>query len=303
MDYITTIETSVEFNSGCTYMINKETNIRRDIETHFLNRCFKSFYIIEILNITTGHAARIISTNTKATCILTVVFECLVKQYIKNGIVANVEICVSEGLRCGVNENLSVTFPQSTNNQILYQDQLVPVRIGDKVTYKPTAEKVAVLGSILLPLNETPVYKLTGLLKKPTFIPNYIEMIRQQNNLLQKDNTSKFRKLLNSYNDVDNTGTDILIEIAKTKTQNIDVTGYWKKNLKADCDKCLYIHSTSPPPDGEFIELSVHKAFEEFLKSCFSERQGLIDLTKIYSDEKLFNQAETIWTLMKKNKL
>ncbi len=196
-----------------------------------------------------------------------------------------------------------MAFSKSPTTQILSEGQIVPTRVGDKIDYKTNTDKVGILGSILLPLATTTVYKLTGTLDltNKTIFNHYLDVISNQDKLIKKD-SEKFIKLLNSYDTVKNNGIDIIKIIKDAEKDTVNITGYWSKNLKTDCHLCLYNRVVATGVD-EYIEITTIDAFLSMIKECIHTRQGIIDLTDTYSNEKIYKQCENVWQLMKRNKL
>ena len=94
----------------------------------------------------------------------------------------------------------------------------------------------------------------------------------------------------------------MLKHIKDAEKSPVDITGFWKKNLKTDCHLCLYDKSTSIGTN-EYIEITTIDAFLSMIKECIHTRQGIIDLTDTYSNEKMYKQCENVWQLMERNKL
>lgn len=296
-------QVTLEFNSPCLYISNKESNIMKDLNNMYKNRCYGGYYITNIKKIINTSNARTINTNPTCICIVNVCFEADVKHYYTESIISDISVCIAEGQTCGSNEMTVVAFERSQNTQILVNEQIIPIRVGNKIEYKTNADRVGVMGSILLPKTKTTIYKIIGKLslKANNSLEIFLEEISIQKDKITNE-SDKFIKLLNSYNNTTNNGLDIIKLIKDSYEDPIDVTGYWSKNLKTDCHLCLFNKSDKIDTD-EYIEISIMEAFNDMLRDCVSTRQGIIDMTRTYKDSFKFNQCQNVWELMKQNKL
>ena len=303
MESIRKFQVTLEFNSPCLYISNKEENMMKDLNTMYKNKCYGGYYIININSILNSSYARTINTNPTCICIVNVCFEADILQYSIGGIIAKTQICIAEGQTCGVTDTTIIAFSKSATTQILSEGQIIPIRIGNKIDYKTNTDKVGILGSILLPQATATIYKLTGVLDltNKNIFNSYLETIGKQEKRIKKE-SEKFIKLLNSYKNTKNDGINIINIINDTKINPIDVTGYWSKNLKTNCHLCLY-NKVSNINTQEYVETTLIDAFLSMIKECVNIRQGIIDLTNTYHNEKMYKQCENVWQLINRNKL
>lgn len=300
-------EHTLNIKSPCTYVSNKRQNVLRDIEATFLNKCYGGYLITKIDDIVNMSQCRTVNSNQNAICIINVYFKALVRYYSINDIISNVRICISEGQICGIGDNIIVTFSNSPNNKILSNGQTVPVIVGNKIHYNTGSKNVNILGSILLPFTTTNVYKLTGMLdittqKTQNMFEEYLQLIKDQDKALNTPDAKKFTALLNSYEKTTKDGIELTKLIKDAFSKPVDVTGYWSKNLKTSSDECYYIKEKNNTND-EFIDIAVNEGFINMLKSCYSIRKGIIELSITYKDTNMYEQADSVWELMKRNKL
>ena len=307
MQDIKTFEHTINVKSPCTFISNKRVNIFNELATRYVNKCWQGFYILKILDLVDISSCRSINSNPQAICIINVRFKALVLFYNPGDIISNITICISEGQVCGIGDNINIAFSKSSNNKLLVDGQLVPIRLGGKIHNKPLTERINALGSILLPTVETPIYKLEGVLDLTTekynkIFKNYIDEINKQEDDLDKKESQFFIKLLNTYDTIPaknkNEGINIITLLKEAQDKPVTVTGYWTKNLKSNCDSLLYYkrEKTEVPTEN----IPIINGFISMIQYCYSMRKGIIEMGNIYDIKEKNN---VIWELMKRNKL
>ena len=303
------MEHTINCKAPCGYVADKEKRVLRDIESEFLNNCRNGCFITKIVEISNISMCRIINTNQDAIGAINVLFVALVKCYYPKDIISNIKVCTIEGRLCAKGDDSIVIFDSSANTKILSNDQIIPIVVDNKIC-NPYMPRINILGNILLPETETPMFKITGILdmrgesknKNKHIFDKLLNSLKRQESDLKLPASKKFTQLLNSYENVKNTGIDLTLLFEKAATTPQDVTGYWAKNLKSPADSCLYTR-TETLVDSGAIDIEMNIGFITMLKKCVSMRKGIIELGETYKDSAMYDQANSIWLLMGKNKL
>lgn len=304
MESIHTIEHTINVTAPCLYVSNLEENVMNDLEETFVGKCYGGFYIIKINEINNISNCRSISSNVNGISVINVCFDALTMTYTEDDIIPSVKICISQSQIMGKTDRSLITFIASPNNNILEKNQIIPVRVGYRIHYKSFCKRINILGSILLPQTSATVYKLEGYLGKGDIYDNYIKLIKEQESDLKSKESKFFIDLLNTYKNksANKDSINIIDLIEKSKKDNVDIAGYWHKDLTQPSDSYLYIKQKNPPDENESIHITTKEAFKNMLHKAYAMRKGIIEMGKTYTPEML-EQSENVWTMMRRYKL
>ena len=305
MEFIHEFQYTINIKSPCSYIVNEEENTRKELIESFTKKCYKGYYIVEILDILQISDARHIYSNSEGTFALSVIFTALVRRYVSGDILPMADICIKKQQTIGITDDAILTIVESKNNNVLQEKMKVPLQVCDKIVYNTNNENIWMTGSMLLPINPSNniVFKLVGSLplKNDSRINKYIKLIVEQESELKTKESKYFTNLLNTYKKIDiKSGQYDLIQLLSNEKEEKIIDGFWMKELRNSSDKCKYNHSKNY--DGDYIEITHTEAFLRMLHSCYNTRKGIIEMGKIYKNDMLKNN-DSIWELMLRQQL
>lgn len=302
-------EWTMNVDKPCKFM-SSEAHVKERLDTTFTNVCYFGSLILDVTKVNKVSMCRIITSNHLGHGSLNVCFTARVLNYRKGDIIPDVQIQIVQGQLSGISKYATVTIDKSPNNKVLVSGQTVPIMVGDKIRYNTNSNTINILGEILTPVTSAATYHIQGKIDSKVYnsLNNLITTIRDQEKELKGEKNKEFTDLLSAKSAGRKSGSapvdgsvDIITFLEKAKDKNVDVDGYWKKDLSRS-SVSLQFDVRDKPKNEEYISLTPMLALSEMLYQCYALRAGVIGLTDYYDKEKM-EQASNIWVMMKKNKL
>ena len=299
MEKIIELEYSVDTDQPCRFLSNKKDNILEKLKEEFEHKCFNGRLIIEILSISRTSMARSQLANNSGKATINILFNARTLAFPPKYIIPEAKIHLSNGQVLASSDTIYVSILKNPNNKILVNEQKAPIILDNTIKYNTGNTQVNAIGHLLMPLNTVTVYNINGFLTNKQYeqLISLLESIEEQDKKPFDKNISSY---LASYKNTESKGTDVIELIKKSKSNNVDVTGYWYRNLKNKPESTLYIKDTKYNNDS-YIEVSPYEGFKEMLWEIFNMRNAMIGISN-YSSEDL-SKSNNIWKLMNKNKL
>lgn len=302
-------ETTINLEHPCKF-VSSDSNALKYLEDTYVNKCYYGAYILEISEVNKVSMCRIITSNHRANGVVNVCFTAKVLNYRRGDIIPDVKIEIKNGQIMGVSKYAVVSIEKSVNTKILTDGQIIPVVVGDKVLYNVNSSHINVLSSILVANTKSPIYHISGTLDSKIYntVSNLIDKIREQDDELKTKESKHFVSMLSLKSKARGGAAklDKIVNIVdvldKAKNNPIEFEAFFSKDLNSSVDSLTFNVSENRPSDDEFINTTLSIGIQEMIYQCYAIREGIINMSKFYDKEKM-EQANNIWTLIKRSKL
>jgi hypothetical protein len=291
------------------FLSNKRDGVLQALKTEIEGKCINGVYVTSIRSLNKISLCRLETTNDSAAGMINICMTVDFKTFSRDDIIADAIVHIQENRIICLGNEAIIAIDKSPNNKLLINGQKIPVIITtDTFDYYPGLTKVSMVGSILLPLLTTPVYRVTEPITDDirTTLTERIDNIEAQSEALTTTKAQDIIKLLSSHTVIDNSivngSVDIVKLIGTSKSKDIKVKGYWTKNLKAGADRSIYTHTTTAPGGkNSYIKTETLDAFSTMLHHIYAFRKAIIEISNYSKDS--YDEASNVWRLMASTKI
>ena len=302
-----TFQETLNIKKPCQFVANKYDNVLSRLKTVYEKRCFRGTYIYKILEINRMSKCEIIASDLESSGIIHVEFIANILNVATGDVIAKTKVNISNDIIYTESEYSLCTLEKSHNNKVLINGQYIPIMVDYVGNYNTNTRLVNVFAKILLPLTTSPIYELVAPLESKQYssLRPLIEQIESfdERSLIKAE---KFSKLLSGYktfSDNKRNVVDIVQIVKKSSTEIVEVEGYWQKNLKQISISSNYMREKKKPEDGKYVTVKTGQAFADMLVLVIQMRRAAVQLSEIYDTPEMYNQAESLWSLMRENQL
>lgn len=290
------------------FLSNKKENVLQELKSEIEGKCLNGVYVTSIRSLNKISLCRLETTNESASGMINICMTVDYKTFSQGDVIADTTVHIQENRIICIGKETIISIDKSPNNKLLVNGQKMPVIItANAFDYYPGRSHVTMIGSILLPLLTTPVYKISGTLTSVDMssLSSLVDDIKAQDDYLLSTKAQDVIAMLSSYTTIDNSlgaGYVDIVKLIGVSNKDVKVKGYWTKNLKAGADKSIYIHTTtSPNGRGGHINVDVLDAFHAMLHHVYAFRKAIIEISNYSKDD--YDSASNVWRLMTSTKI